>query len=147
MPEGLFGPPASGHTAAVRPTVEQTRGGYEAFNAGDIDRLHAMLDPEFVWNEAREMPGRQRCESREEFARYMRGLSEFWREFSLEPLEVVDIGDAIYAKVCARARGRASEIDVELVIHHVWRRRDGVFTRMDAYLSEQAAKAAAGLAH
>jgi ketosteroid isomerase-like protein len=131
----------------VQPTVEETRHGYEAFNAGDIERLSAMLDPEFVWNEAREIPGTQRCESRDEFARYMRGLGQFWREFSLEPLEVVDIGDAIYAKVCARARGRASEIDVELVIHHVWRRRDGVFTRMDAYLSEQAAKAAAGLAH
>jgi ketosteroid isomerase-like protein len=131
----------------VGPTAEQTQNGYAAFNAGDIDRLYPMLDPDFVWNEAREMPGTQRCESRDEFARYMRGLGQFWQEFSLEPLEVLEVGDAIYAKVCARARGQASEINVELVIHHVWRRRDGVFTRMDAYLSEQAARAAAGIAH
>lgn len=129
------------------PTAEQTRDGYAAFNAGDIDRLYPMLDPEFVWNEAREIPGTQHCANREEFAHYMRGFKELWVEFVLEPLELIEADEALYAKVRARARGRASEIDVELTVHHVWRRRKGVFTRMDAYLSEQAAKAAAGLAH
>jgi ketosteroid isomerase-like protein len=127
------------------PTVQETRDGYAAFNAGDIDRLSSMLDEGFVWNEAREIPGTQHCASREEFVRYMRGFGTLWQEFSLTPLDVTDMGDAIYAKVRARARGRASEIDVELIVHHVWRKRDGVFIRMDAYLSEQAAKAAAGL--
>jgi ketosteroid isomerase-like protein len=129
------------------PTVQETREGYAAFNAGDIDRLSPMLDEGFVWNEAREIPGTQHCESREEFVRYLRGFGELWQHFTLSPLEVSDLGEAIYAKVGVRARGRASEIDVELTVHHVWRKRDGVFIRMDAYLSEHAAKAAAGLVH
>jgi ketosteroid isomerase-like protein len=127
------------------PSVEETRDGYAAFNAGDIDRLVAMLDESFVWNEAREIPGIQHCANRASFVRYMQGFGELWREFSLSPLEVTDLGDAIHAKVRVRARGRASEIDVELTVHHLWRKRDGVFTRMDAYLSEEAALAAAGV--
>jgi ketosteroid isomerase-like protein len=129
------------------PTVQETRDGYAAFNAGDIDRLSSMLDEAFVWNEAREIPGTQRCESREEFVRYMRGFGAVWQEFSLKPEDVTVNGDAVYAKVRVLARGRASEIDVELTVHHVWRKRDGVFIRMDAYLSEHAARAAAGLVH
>jgi ketosteroid isomerase-like protein len=127
------------------PTADETREGYVAFNAGDIDRLATMLDEEFVWNEAREIPGPRHCENREEFVRYMRGFGALWKEFILDPLDVTDSGDAIYAKVRIHARGRASEIDVGLIVHHVWRKRDGVFIRMDAYLSESAARAAAGL--
>jgi ketosteroid isomerase-like protein len=35
---------------------------------------------------------------------------------------------------------------VEFEIHHVWSLRDGLFARMDAYLDEDEAREAAGLA-
>jgi ketosteroid isomerase-like protein len=127
--------------------IEKTRAGYGEFNARDVDALVARLVPDFQWHEAAEIPGRKSCTSREEFVRYMRGFGAVWQEFSLKPEDVTVNGDAVYAKVRVLARGRASEIDVELTVHHVWRKRDGVFIRMDAYLSEHAARAAAGLVH
>jgi ketosteroid isomerase-like protein len=57
-----------------------------------------------------------------------------------------DDGDqVVYAKVRAHGRGKASEEEVEFDIHHVWRLRDGLFARMDAYLDEGEALEAAGL--
>jgi ketosteroid isomerase-like protein len=130
--------------------VEKTRAGYGEFNAGDVDALEARLVPDFQWNEAAEIPGRKECTSREEFVRYMRGFDLLWEDFAFEPLEVMpgasDDGDIVYAKVKAHGRGKASEETVEILIHHVWHLRDGLFARMDAYLDEHEALRAAGLA-
>ena len=42
----------------------------------------------------------------------------------------------------ARGRGKASSEAVEFEIHHVWHLREGLFTRMDAYLDEDEAREA-----
>ena len=123
-----------------------TREGYLEFNAGDVDALSARLAPDFQWNEADEIPGRKNCEDRDEFVRYMRGFELLWDEFGFEALEVVaPADDVVYAKVRARGRGKASEEAVEFIIFHVWRMRDGLYARMDAYLDEGDARDAAGL--
>lgn len=128
-------------------TIESTRAGYGEFNAGDVDALAARLVPEFHWNEAAEIPGRKSCTSRDEFMRYMRGFDLLWDEFAFEIVEIEAPGpDVVYAKVRASGRGKASEEPVEFVIHHVWRLRDGLFARMDAYMDEFEARRAAGLA-
>ncbi|MGH2952044.1 MAG: nuclear transport factor 2 family protein [Solirubrobacterales bacterium] len=126
-------------------TAEWTRAGYEAFNAGDVPTLVAMLTLDFEWHEAAEIPGPKSAISRDEFVRFMRGFDMLWDEFAFEPLEIVEGDGAIYAKVRARGRGKASEELVEFEIHHVWRVRDGLFDRMDAYLEEADARGAAGV--
>ena len=131
--------------------ADKTRTGYGEFNARDFDALMARLTPDFTWNEAAEIPGPKSSVTREEFVRFMRGFDRLWEEFEFDPLELnegaVD-GDGeqvVYARVCARGRGKASEEIVEFEIHHVWRLRDGLFARMDAYLDEGEALEAAGL--
>jgi ketosteroid isomerase-like protein len=125
--------------------LERTEEGYAAFNAGDVDTLVAMLTPDFEWHEAAEIPGPKSATSREEFVHFMRGFERLWEEFRFEPLELVESGDLVYARMRAVGRGRASEERIDFVIHHVWRIRDGQFARMDAYLDEDEAKAAAGV--
>jgi ketosteroid isomerase-like protein len=127
--------------------VESARRGYEEFNAGNVDALGARLVPGFEWHEAREIAGPKSYTSREDFLRFVRGFELLWEEFRFEPLELLatDDGDVLYAKVRARGRGKASAEEVEFVIHHVWRLRDGLFARMDAYLDEDDARAAAGV--
>ena len=121
-------------------------GGYEAFNEGDFATLEAMMVPDFVWNEADEVPGRKLCESREEFAEYMRGFDRLWNEFAFEALSFQEVGnDLVIAKVRGKGVGRASGAPVELIIHHVWRLREGKVARMDAFLDERAARDHAGL--
>ena len=125
--------------------VESARQGYEEFNAGEFDAMAARMAPEFEWHEAREVAGPKSYESREDFLRFVRSFELLWDEFRFEPLEMVagDGDGALYAKVRARGRGKASAEAVEFVIHHVWRVRVGLFVRMDAYLDEDEARAAA----
>jgi ketosteroid isomerase-like protein len=120
--------------------------GYEAFNQQRFDDLLAAMVPDFEWHEAAEIPGRKSCQSREEFARYMRGFEQLWETFRMDPQELIAAGDdTLYARILMTGRGKASADDVEFEIHHVWRLRDGLFARMNAYLDEGEAKAAAGL--
>jgi ketosteroid isomerase-like protein len=130
--------------------TEKTRAGYGEFNAGDVEALVARLVPDFQWHEAAEIPGRKSCTNREEFVRYMRGFDLLWDEFAFEPIELTEGSDpgedeVVYAKMMLRGRGKASEEEVEILIHHVWRLRDGLFARMDAYMDEHEARRAAGL--
>lgn len=125
--------------------IERTKSGYAAFNAGDVDALVAMLTPDFEWHEAAEIPGPKAAANRDEFVRFMRGFDRLWEEFRFEPLEIVENGDLIYAHMRATGRGRASEERIDFVIHHVWQVRDGLFARMNAYLEQDEAKAAAGI--
>lgn len=123
-----------------------TREGYLEFNAGDVEALSARLAPDFQWNEAAEIPGRKTCENRDEFVRYMQGFELLWEEFGFDAEAVETNGeDLVYAKVRARGRGKASDEAVEFVIHHVWRLRDGLYSRMDAFLDEDEAREAAGV--
>jgi len=131
-------------------SIEKTRIGYGEFNARDFEALVARLTPDFVWNEASEIPGPKSSVSRDEFVRFMRSFDLLWDEFGFEPLELSEgAGDAdhdvVYVKVRAHGRGKASEELVEFEIHNVWRLRNGLFARMDAYLEEGEALEAAGL--
>jgi hypothetical protein len=110
-------------------SIEKTRVGYGEFNARDFDALVARLTPDFVWNEASEIPGPKSSVSRDEFVRFMRSFDLLWDEFGFEPLEL--------------SEGTAEAVEFE--IHHVWRLREGLFARMDAYLEEGEALEAAGL--
>jgi ketosteroid isomerase-like protein len=131
--------------------IETTQVGYGEFNARDFDALVARLTPDFVWNEAAEIPGPKSSVTRDEFVRFMRGFDRLWDEFRFEPVTLSkgrpdgDGDEVVYAKVRACGRGKASEEVVEFDIHHVWRLRDGLFARMDAYLEEGEALEAAGL--
>ena len=131
--------------------IETTQVGYGEFNARDFDALFARLTPDFVWNEASEIPGPKSSVSRDEFVRFMRGFDRLWDEFGFDPVTLSvgkldgDGDEIVYAKVRAHGRGKTSSEQVEFEIHHVWRLRDGLFARMDAYLDEADALEAAGL--
>jgi ketosteroid isomerase-like protein len=118
--------------------------GYDAFNRGDVEALLEMMEPDFVWHEAEEVPGRKTAIGRDEFADYLRGFERLWESFEFELLVLEDLGDhTALAKMRTNARGRASGEQMELVIYHLWRFRNGRVARMDAYLDENEARDAA----
>ena len=122
--------------------------GYAAFNRRDHDTLFDLMEPDFVWHEALEVPGRKAAVGRDEFAGYMRGFDRLWEDFAFEILEVDEMGDEVaLAKMRAHGRGRASGEQMELDIYHLWRFRNGRVARMDAYLDEHEARDAAQVAN
>jgi ketosteroid isomerase-like protein len=115
--------------------------GYAAFNRGDHETLFEMMEPDFVWHEALEVPGRKAAVGRDEFAGYMRGFERMWEDFRFDILDVEEVDDEMaLARVRACGRGRASGEQMELEIYHLWRFRNGRVARMDAYLDEGAAR-------
>jgi ketosteroid isomerase-like protein len=122
--------------------------GYAAFNRGDHDTLFELMEPDFVWHEALEVPGRKAAVGRDEFAGYMRGFERLWEDFGFDILKVEEIGEEMaLAKLRAHGRGRASGEEMELEIFHLWRFRNERVARMDAYLDEDAARDAVRLEH
>jgi ketosteroid isomerase-like protein len=122
--------------------------GYAAFNRGDHETLFEMMEPDFVWHEALEVPGRKAAIGRDEFAGYMRGFERMWEAFCFEVLDVEELGEEMaLAKMRAHGRGRASGEQMELEIYHLWRFRNGRVARMDAYLDEGAARDAVPQQH
>jgi ketosteroid isomerase-like protein len=120
--------------------------GYAAFNRGDHDTLFELMEPDFVWHEALEVPGRKAAVGRDEFAGYMRGFERLWEDFGFDILKVEEIGEEMaLAKLRAHGRGRASGEEMELEIFHLWRFRNERVARMDAYLDEDAARDAVRL--
>jgi len=120
--------------------------GYDAFNRRDAAHLRGLMVDDFQWNEAEAVPGLKGCQSADEFGAYMEGFDRLWDEFTFEPLEMIlSDGGAMVVRIRGRGRGKASGEVFELVIHHVWRFRDGRVARMDAFLDRREAAAAAEL--
>jgi hypothetical protein len=116
-------------------------GGYEAFNRREFERLLAMVVDDFVWNEAAEVPGRKLCTGRDEFAAYMREFTSAWDDFSWEILggEALD-DETVIARVRGTGHSHKTGSPVEVVVHHVWRLRDGKLARMDAFIDGRRAR-------
>jgi hypothetical protein len=116
-------------------------GGYEAFNRRDFARLEAMVVDDFVWNEAAEVPGRKLCRGRDEFATYMREFTSAWDDFAWEILGGETLADdTIIARVRGTGHSHKTGSPVEVVVHHVWRLRDGKLARMDAFIDGRRAR-------
>ena len=102
--------------------------------------------PDFQWNEAAEIPGRRTARTGTSSSATCAASSCSGRSSASTRRWIeAPSDDLVYASVRARGRGKASDEAVEFVIHHVWRLRDGLYSRMDAYLDEDEARDAAGV--
>jgi|Tabmets5t2r1_1033131.scaffolds.fasta_scaffold09932_2 ketosteroid isomerase-like protein len=123
--------------------IELVRRGYEAWNRGDLGGVLELVDPEFEW-EPVEIPWSGTMRTRGEFVSYLKSLGRIWETFRLEPEELREIGDAVLVVVLERARGRASGVEVEQRLVHLWSFRNGRAHRMQTFFSTRQALEAVG---
>jgi ketosteroid isomerase-like protein len=116
--------------------VEATRRAYEAFSAGDIDRVVADMDPEIEWHQAQGLAhgGLYRGLDQVRRAIFDPLDEQWWDEFSADAEEFLDAGDHVV--VLGRYRGLAKRtgkrLDVPFV--HVWTYTGGKATRFRQFL-------------
>ena len=116
--------------------VEATRRAYEAFSAGDIDRVVAHMDPEIEWHQAQGLAhgGLYRGLDQVRRAIFDPLDEQWWDEFSADAEEFLDAGDHVV--VLGRYRGLAKRtgkrLDVPFV--HVWTYTGGKATRFRQFL-------------
>jgi ketosteroid isomerase-like protein len=124
--------------------VEVVRGIYEAFNKGDLARAVEPADPEFEFvPDDREVIGTLR--GRENVQRYLEDQVDVFDESQVEAEELFDKDDQVIAFVRVQNRGRASGVELDVRIAHVWTFRDGKPVRCQVYAERDKALEAAGL--
>ena len=126
--------------------AEIVRGGYEAFNRGDIDWMVEHMDPDIHWEDAAKVPDARTYRGVDEVRRYLESLFRHWDEIRYELEDVRDGPEGVVAFVRLVARGKTSGAAVDASMAHVHELRDGRGVRVRVYFDRDAALEAVGLA-
>jgi ketosteroid isomerase-like protein len=118
---------------------------YEAVNRRHLDAAFELLAPEIEFHLAGLFPDLDRVyRGQAEVQRFLEQFTEPWRELSIEPDRMIEVGDLVLVFLHFQATGRDG-IEVQLPLAQLWTLRDGRAVRMDAYSDQQRALEAAGL--
>jgi ketosteroid isomerase-like protein len=131
--------------AAEKANVELVRSVYEAWMAGEVDRVAELLDPQLTWVEPPDAPESGTYRGPAGALHSTDAWIAGWEDYELELGDFVPAGDRVLVRARQRGRGRGSGVTVESNLFHVWTIRDGRAIRVEIHLAEQAALSAAGL--
>jgi uncharacterized protein len=112
--------------------VEALQRGYEALNRGDLSVVLELLDPEIEWHEPEPSPDAGTHAGRDSFERFFRSWIDSFDGFTVEPEQVLERDDKLIAVVHQSGRGRASGVQVDARLAHVWTVKDGRAIRWEA---------------
>jgi uncharacterized protein (TIGR02246 family) len=110
------------------------RNGYEAWNAGDLERFIELMHPQVVWEPAGVFPGLGHSYVGRE------GMREFWSDFKgpwerieieIQEVRVIEEG-SVLCRLLFRARGREG-IEVERPFTNHLLVRDGMLKHFQGY--------------
>src|SRR5262245_12638593 len=121
--------------------VETLKRGYDALNRGDLSVVLELLDPDIEWHEPAPSLEGGAHRGRDSFARFLQGWLESFNDFRIEPQQVVERGDDLVAVVHQTGTGRASGLEVEARLAHVWTVVNGRAVRWEAIPDVEAALA------
>jgi ketosteroid isomerase-like protein len=125
-----------------RKNVDLVLTGYEAWDRGDIETAFAPIDEDFEFHEDPQYPETGVYRGRKAFRGYFERFREEWDDYHVNAEEVRDSGDKVLVFTHQTARGKASGVQIDLRIAHLWTIRDGKAVRMQAYFDrEEALKA------
>jgi ketosteroid isomerase-like protein len=128
--------------------VEVVRRVFEAVARRDGTAL-SLYDADFEWDFSRvewgevEGPGVHR--GRDAMQSVYREWHRAWQNYEESLEELIDAGESVISVVSARARGRASEVEVELTTAGVWTVREGKVVRSVWFPTREEALEAVGL--
>jgi uncharacterized protein len=101
---------------------------YAAINARDRAAIRALTGPDIVFATTVEA-----YRGPEALLEWMDEGDDAFDDFSVELLEVEELGEHVVASMRQRGRGKASGAEVDDHITHVWTLRDGRATRLQSF--------------
>jgi ketosteroid isomerase-like protein len=124
--------------------AEVVRAAFEAWNAGDMDALRELHDPDAIMRNPEGWPEPGPFVGREAVMRQFEQLRETWDADALEPLSnFIDVGDRVVVRYIWRAVGRGPEASLELTYVATVRKRRVVY--VEFFWNHQEALKAVGL--
>jgi ketosteroid isomerase-like protein len=101
---------------------------YAAINARDRAAIRALTGPDIVFATTVEA-----FRGPEALLEWMDDGDDAFDDFSVELLEVEELGEQVVVSMRQRGRGKASGAEVDDHITHVWTLRDGRATRLQSF--------------
>jgi ketosteroid isomerase-like protein len=129
---------SSDNVASVRRFVD-------AFNRRDFNAIVAETDPDVELHEWPTGPGAQVYRGHSGVLEGVRGWFETWEWMRIEIGDVSQIGDRVFFTLHQRAKGKISQVEVEIESYNVHTFRDGKVVRIELFTEREPALAAAGL--
>ena len=123
--------------------VERARRAYEAFNRRDLDALLALVDPEADFT-TRFVERSEAYHGHDGVRMWWDDLLRVFPDFSVEVVEVREVGDLTVNTVRVRGHGLGSETPFEETVWQVGEWRAGKAVSWRSYGSEAEAVEAAG---
>src|SRR6188472_3135077 len=95
--------------------VEVVRAGFEAWNAGDMDALRELYDPDVIWRPPQDWPEPGPYVGREAVMRQFEQLRETFDADAFELIgDFIDGGDRVAVRLIWRGAGRGPGSNIEL---------------------------------
>jgi ketosteroid isomerase-like protein len=129
----------------MKGNVDIVREGIDSWSRGDLDGTLALIDPEIVWRPVTAWPGIQpEYRGHAGVRRFWDAFRDPWETITLEADRIRELDERrVLTRSHFRARGRASGVTTEIVLHTVWTLEDGKLMRFESFTDEQAALEAA----
>lgn len=99
--------------------IDVLRAGYEAFGRGDVPTVLESFDPAIEWVAEDVFPWGGTFRGHEEVAGCFMELGKHWTALSVKPVEFIDAGDTIVARVHVTGAAPGGSFDHEVL--HLWR--------------------------
>ena len=97
--------------------MEAVKAVFDAWNAGDMDRLREMWDPNIVLHMVPGWPEPGPYAGREAVMRQFAQLRDTWDADVVEPISFVDVGDRVVVRQIWRlGRGPDANIDLTIIV-------------------------------
>jgi ketosteroid isomerase-like protein len=124
--------------------VEAVRRAVEAYGGGNPEPFFEMFDSGIEWHGTPEAVVGSAAHGIAGVRDYLAQWQELWDEHSLEPIEVIDAGQAVVVVMHERGRGHSSGVEVDRTIAGVYSFGGSKIVRAEHYTSKEEALRAAG---
>ena len=129
--------------------VALVRRGYELYDAGDLEGVAGLFAEDAEVSDAGGLgvtgTAAGTRHGPEGFLRAVEEAVEAFEDYRTEAEEFIDAGDAVVVPVRISGRGRASGVELEERLAHLWVLRNGKVIRGEVYRTTEEALEAAGL--
>jgi ketosteroid isomerase-like protein len=123
--------------------VEVVKAAFDAWNAGDMDRLRDMYDPNVVMQTVADWPEPGPYVGREAIMRQWEQMRATFDADALELIDFIDSGDRVAVRLIWRGAGQGPELNMEMT--NVLTVRNGRIVGLEYFWDHTKALATMGL--
>lgn len=119
--------------------LEVAQAVFDAYVRGDQAAMFELIDPDIVSTQFPEQVDVRPYHGHEGVVQVMANWIGTWDDYSIELLELREIGDCVVAALHQRGRGRGSGVAMEGDVWFVWRVGGGKLVRWQMFSTEREA--------